>query len=125
MRNGAQTLLGYQLASLAADSVGLVLDTDKRGFQVLNELLLMLRQTAGLLARQHACAFLQNLECWRCVENKGTRIDKLLGKLTTIVGIAFVVIVVVVYVVQPDYSSDYSNVELWKSNSSFWNAING
>ena len=58
-------------------------------------------------------------------KDKGTRIDKLLGKLTTIVGIAFVVIVVVVYVVQPDYSSDYSNVERWKSNSSFWNAING
>ena len=58
-------------------------------------------------------------------KDKGTRIDKLLGKLTTIVGIVFVVIVVIVYVVQPDYSSDYSNVELWKNNSSFWSAING
>ena len=58
-------------------------------------------------------------------KDKGTRIDRMLGKLTTIVGILFVVIVIVVYVVQPDYSSDYSNVELWQGNSSFWNAING
>ena len=58
-------------------------------------------------------------------KDKGTRIDRMLGRLTTIVGIIFVVIVVVVYVVQPDYSSDYANVELWQGNSSFWNAING
>ena len=58
-------------------------------------------------------------------KDRGTRIDRMLGKLTTIVGIIFVVIVVVVYVVQPDYSSDYANVELWQGNSSFWNAING
>ena len=58
-------------------------------------------------------------------KDKGTRIDRMLGKLTTIVGILFVVIVIVVYVVQPDYSSDYANVELWQGNSSFWNAING
>ena len=58
-------------------------------------------------------------------KDKGTRIDRMLGRLTTIVGIVFVVIVIVVYVVQPDYSSDYANVELWQGNSSFWNAING
>lgn len=58
-------------------------------------------------------------------KDKGTRIDRMLGRLTTIVGILFVVIVVVVYVVQPDYSSDYANVELWQGNSSFWSAING
>ena len=58
-------------------------------------------------------------------KDKGTRSDRMLGKLTTIVGILFVVIVIVVYVVQPDYSSDYANVELWQGNSSFWNAING
>ena len=58
-------------------------------------------------------------------KDKGTRIDRMLGRLTTIVGIIFVVIVIVVYVVQPDYSSDYANVELWQGNSSFWNAING
>lgn len=58
-------------------------------------------------------------------KDKGTRIDRMLGRLTTIVGILFVVIVIVVYVVQPDYSSDYANVELWQGNSSFWNAING
>ena len=44
---------------------------------------------------------------------------------TTIVGVLFVVIVVVVYVVQPDYSSDYANVDLWEGSSSFWSAING
>ena len=58
-------------------------------------------------------------------KDKGTRIDKMLGKLTTIVGIIFVVIVVIVYVVQPDYSSDYANVDLWKSNSSWSSYING
>lgn len=58
-------------------------------------------------------------------KDKGTRIDRMLGRLTTIVGIVFVVIVIVVYVVQPDYSSDYANVELWQGSSSFWNAING
>ena len=58
-------------------------------------------------------------------KDKGTRIDRMLGRLTTIVGIVFVVIVIVVYVVQPDYASDYSNVELWKGSSSFWSAING
>ena len=58
-------------------------------------------------------------------KDRGTRIDRMLGKLTTIVGIIFVVIVIVVYVVQPDYSSDYANVELWQGNSSFWSAING
>lgn len=58
-------------------------------------------------------------------KDKGTRIDRMLGRLTTIVGIVFVVIVIVVYVVQPDYSSNYANVDLWKGNSSFWNAING
>ena len=58
-------------------------------------------------------------------KDKGTRIDRMLGRLTTIVGIIFVVIVIVVYVVQPDYSSDYANVDLWKGNSSFWSAING
>ena len=58
-------------------------------------------------------------------KDKGTRIDRLLGKLTTIVGILFVLIVIVVYVVQPDYSSDYANVELWQGSSSFWSAING
>ena len=58
-------------------------------------------------------------------KDKGTRIDRMLGRLTTIVGILFVVIVIVVYVVQPDYSSDYANVELWQGSSSFWNAING
>ena len=57
-------------------------------------------------------------------KDKGNRIDKLLGKLTTIVGIVFVLVVIVVYVVQPDYASDYSNVELWQGNSSFWSYIN-
>ena len=58
-------------------------------------------------------------------KDKGTRVDRMLGKLTTIVGVVFVLVVIVVYVVQPDYSSDYANVELWQGNSSFWNAING
>ena len=35
-------------------------------------------------------------------KERGSKIDKALGKLTTIVGIVFVIIVLAVYVIQPD-----------------------
>ena len=51
-------------------------------------------------------------------KTKGTKLDKLLGKITTFVAIAFVLVVLVVYVVQPDFDltppdvvgSDLSNI---------------
>ena len=42
-------------------------------------------------------------------KEKGTKIDKILGKLTTVVGIIFVVLVLVVYFIQPDFKQDNSN----------------
>ena len=44
-------------------------------------------------------------------KDKGTRIDRMLGKLTTIVGIIFVVIVIVVYVVHSAASSSRAGAE--------------
>lgn len=35
-------------------------------------------------------------------KERGSKIDKVLGKLTTIVGIVFVIMVLAVYVIQPD-----------------------
>ncbi len=51
-------------------------------------------------------------------KTKGTKIDSILGKITTVVAILFVVVVLVVYVVQPDFDltppdvdgSDLSNI---------------
>ena len=42
-------------------------------------------------------------------KEKGSKIDKLLGKLTTVIGIIFVVMVLVVYFIQPDFKYDSSN----------------
>ncbi len=42
-------------------------------------------------------------------KEKGTKIDKLLGKLTTIIGIIFVLLVLIVYFIQPDYKYDSGN----------------
>ena len=42
-------------------------------------------------------------------KEKGTKIDKMLGKLTTIIGIVFIVLVLVVYFIQPDFKYDSSN----------------
>ena len=51
-------------------------------------------------------------------KTKGTKLDKILGKTTTVVAILFVVVVMIVYVVQPDFDltppdvdgSDLSNI---------------
>lgn len=52
--------------------------------------------------------------------DQGSRIDRLLGKLTTIIGIVFVLIVVVVYVIQPDYAVSHNHQDYWKYTSEFW-----
>ena len=48
MGYGAETLLAYQLTSLTAYAVGLVLNANQRCLQVLNELQLPLREPACL-----------------------------------------------------------------------------
>ena len=54
-------------------------------------------------------------------KEQGKRIDRWLGKMTTIVGIIFVLVVVVVYVIQPDYELTNQHQAVWKSFSNFWN----
>ncbi len=53
-------------------------------------------------------------------KEQGTRIDRLLGRLTTVVGVIFVVLVVVVYVIQPDYATTYGNTNVWQNASEFF-----
>ena len=42
-------------------------------------------------------------------KDSGSKIDKLLNKFTTIIGIVFVVLVLLVYFIQPDYEYDGGN----------------
>lgn len=49
-------------------------------------------------------------------KDKGTHLDRLLSKLTTIFGILFVVVVLLVYIAQPDYSQSFELVgNAWQS----------
>ena len=53
-------------------------------------------------------------------KDKGTRIDRLLAKLTMICGILFVAVVLIVYIIQPDYSNTNAFVgSAWKDISGF------
>ncbi|MFA5562149.1 MAG: preprotein translocase subunit SecG [Eubacteriales bacterium] len=52
-------------------------------------------------------------------KEQGTKISRLLSRWTTIVGLAFVVLVVLVFVIQPNYSTEYANADLWKNWSAF------
>ena len=54
-------------------------------------------------------------------KEQGKRIDRLLGKRTTIIGIVFVLVVIVVDVVQPEYNLTSQHQAAWKGVSSFWN----
>ncbi|MBO5789796.1 MAG: preprotein translocase subunit SecG [Clostridia bacterium] len=42
-----------------------------------------------------------------------------LSRWTTIIGIVFVAIVLVVYIIQPDYMTSTYEADFWKTNSSF------
>ena len=57
-------------------------------------------------------------------KEQGKRVDRWLGKMTTIIGIIFVLVVVVVYVVQPDYELTSQHQSVWKNISTFWNEFN-
>ena len=53
-------------------------------------------------------------------KEQGPKVEKWMDRLTKIVGIAFVVLVVIVYVIQPDYaSSTYASTDSWKGWSEF------
>ena len=67
MGNCTQTLLRNKLSCHAAYSVGLVLNSDKRGLQVLYETALALREPGCLFTTQSRGSFFEYLECWRCV----------------------------------------------------------
>ena len=47
--------------------------------------------------------------------DKSKQSGKLLNKWTLIIAAVFVALVLVVYVIQPDYMNDLSNPESWKS----------
>lgn len=51
--------------------------------------------------------------------DKGAKSDKLLARLTTVVGIVFVVIVLVAYIAQPDYGNFPTGAE-WKNYSDYF-----
>lgn len=46
-------------------------------------------------------------------KDKSVRKDKLLGKWTLIVSIVFAIAVLVVYIMQPDYHSNYEGLDKW------------
>ena len=54
-------------------------------------------------------------------KEKGTRVDKLLKRLTPIVGAVFVLVVLVMYFKQPDYTYSTAGTDLWKDISEFAN----
>lgn len=57
-------------------------------------------------------------------KEQGPKVDRLLNRLTVIVAIAFVLLVVVVYVIQPDYaSSTFASSGEWKHTSIFAGAL--
>ena len=52
-------------------------------------------------------------------KDKAAHTDKLLNKWTLIVGAIFALAVVVVYVMQPDYTQSYNNLDYWQQVSEF------
>ena len=58
-------------------------------------------------------------------KEKGTKIDRMLGKLTTIIGIIFVLMVLIVYFIQPDFKYDSGNdSNVYLPESSFSDTAN-
>ena len=48
-------------------------------------------------------------------KEKGTRVDRLLSRLTTILGILFVLIVLLIYIFQPTYQYSDKHQSMWQS----------
>ncbi len=47
-------------------------------------------------------------------KERGSKVDRILSKMTTILGVVFVVIVIAVYIIQPTYSLSYNHQSLWQ-----------
>lgn len=47
-------------------------------------------------------------------KERGTKVDRMLARLTTIIGILFVVVVLVVYIMQPTYNQSFHHQSLWQ-----------
>ena len=52
-------------------------------------------------------------------KDKSMRTGRLLNKWTLIVALAFAVLVVVAYVMQPDYAQSYNNLDYWQKVSEY------
>ena len=52
-------------------------------------------------------------------KDKSVQTGRMLRKWTIIVGIIFAVAVAVVYIIQPDYSQSYDNLDYWQKVSEF------
>ena len=52
-------------------------------------------------------------------KDKAVRTDKLIGKWVLIVAAVFALAVLVVYVMQPDYSQSQNNLDYWQKLSEF------
>ena len=52
-------------------------------------------------------------------KDKSVRTGRLLGKWTLIACIVFALAVVVAYVIQPDYTQSYNNLDYWQQVSEF------
>ena len=57
-------------------------------------------------------------------KEKGAQIDSRLSKATSVIGVVFVVIALVVYVIQPTYTTNYTykNLASWQYVSSYYSA---
>ncbi len=48
-------------------------------------------------------------------KDKAAHTDKILNKWTLIIGIVFALAVLIVYVIQPDYTQSSNNLDVWQS----------
>ncbi len=48
-------------------------------------------------------------------KERGSRVDRMLARITTVIGILFVVVVLMIYVLQPTYHESFKHQSLWKS----------
>lgn len=52
-------------------------------------------------------------------KDKSVQTGRVLRKWTIIVGVIFAIAVAVVYIIQPDYSQSYDNLDYWQQVSEF------
>ena len=47
-------------------------------------------------------------------KEKGSRVDRMLARVTTVIGILFVLVVLMIYILQPTYHESYKHQALWQ-----------